>query len=68
MFLDNWRQILTKAWSVKLMALAAVLSGLEVVIPYLDDSMPQGRFAGFSGVVTAAALFARLLAQGGVSE
>lgn len=68
MLLENWRQILTKAWSVRLMALAAVLSGLEVAMPYLDGSMPQGRFAAVSAVVTSAALLARLLAQRGVSE
>ena len=68
MFIPNWRQILTKAWSVRLMAMAAVLSGLEVAMPYLDGSLPQGTFAALSGVISGAALLARLLAQRGVSE
>jgi len=62
---DNWKHILRNAWSVRLMVIAAVLSGLEVALPFLPDYVfiPHGIFAAFSGVLTAAAFAARLLAQ-----
>jgi len=67
---DSWRDILAKAWSVRLMALAAVFSGLEVALPFLDGllPLPAGSFAVLSGVTTAAAFVARIVAQQGISE
>lgn len=65
--LPDWKTILTKAWSVKFMILAAALSGVEVVVsilqPTMTDSLPPGLFAASAGLVTAAALVARVLAQ-----
>ena len=63
--LPNWRDVLAKAWSIKFMVLAAVMSGIEVVMSILQPSntLPLGVFAALSGVVTSAALVARLLAQ-----
>lgn len=60
---DNWRQILKKAWSIRLMILAGVLSAVEVVLPLFADSIPRGTFAALSGVTVAAAFVARLVAQ-----
>lgn len=62
-FYDNWREILRKAWSVRLMILAGVLSGVEVVLPLFAHDLPRGLFAGLSGVTVAAAFVARLVAQ-----
>ena len=61
--LPDWKEILKTAWSVRFIVLAAVLSGLEAVLPLFTDSFPRGTFAAFSGVLTAAALLARVLAQ-----
>lgn len=61
--LPDWRDILKRAWSVRLIVLAAVLSGIEAVMPMFADAFPRGVFAAASGVVTAAALLARVLAQ-----
>lgn len=66
MKLDNdWKRIVRKAWSVKLMLLAALLSAGEVAVPLLEGvlDMPRGIFAAISGFLTFAALIARLLAQ-----
>jgi len=65
----NWRAVLTRAWSVRLLVLAALLSGLEVALPLLDGVFPldPGIFAALSGLATAGALVARLVAQQGVS-
>jgi len=59
----NWRQVLRKAWSVRLMVLAAVLSGAEACLPVLGMSFGPGRFALISFVVTAGACVARILVQ-----
>jgi len=63
--LPNWRDVLHKAWSIKFMLLAAFMSGIEVVMSILQPSntLPPGVFAALAGVVTSAALVARLLAQ-----
>ncbi|WP_187972970.1 hypothetical protein [Aquibium microcysteis] len=67
---QQWRDILWKAWSIRLMALAAVLSGLEVALPFLDGllSVGTGTFAALSCVTTAGAFIARIVAQRGLSE
>lgn len=60
----NWRDILKKAWSVKLLVLAALLSGLEVALPFFDLLiLPAGVLAALSFVVTAGAFIARIVAQ-----
>lgn len=60
---DNWREILRKAWSIRLMLLAGVLSGVEVVLPLFSYALPHGLFAALSGITVAAAFVARLVAQ-----
>ena len=63
----DWKAILTKAWSVKLLIVAGLLSGIEAVMqivePTLAGSLPPGAFAALSGLVTAGALVARVLSQ-----
>jgi hypothetical protein len=63
--IEDWRRVLRRAWSVRLIALAAVLSGLEIALPMLEGvvDIPRGILAGLSGLVTCAALVARLVAQ-----
>lgn len=67
---DDWRHVLRKAWSVRLISVAAVLSGAEVVMPLLQGvvDVPPGLFAALSGIVTAAALVARLVAQRSMTD
>jgi hypothetical protein len=64
----NWRAVLTKAWSVRLMATAFVLTVLEVALPLLDGYLPipQYTFAALSGLATAGAFIARLVVQNNV--
>ena len=59
----NWKLILRKAWSVRLMLTAGALSAIEVALPFFADSMPRGIFASLSGVSVGAAFVARLVAQ-----
>lgn len=65
----DWRAILRRAWSIRLLIIAGLLSGAEVALPLLDESvLPQGALAALSAVVTGAALVARLLAQRGIAD
>lgn len=64
----NWRELLRRAWSIRLMLLAAVLSGVEVALPFFSEAIPRGLFAGLSAVVVGGAFVARLVAQKGLSE
>jgi hypothetical protein len=60
---DNWKEILRKAWSIRFMVIAGVLSGIEVVLPLFHDSIPKNIFAALSLVFVTSALIARLVAQ-----
>ncbi|WP_242220097.1 hypothetical protein [Shinella zoogloeoides] len=66
----NWRAVLRYAWSIRLIALAGILSGIEVALPLAGDVLPipTGLFAGLSLLVTAAAFVARIVAQKGISD
>lgn len=68
--IDDWRAVLRRAWSIRLALLAALLSGLEVLLPFLDGAIaiPHGVFAALAGLTSAAAFYARLVAQKGLSD
>lgn len=63
--ITNWWEVLKRAWSVRFIVLAAVLSGLEVGLPLVEGvfPMPQGVFAGLATLATAGAFIARIIAQ-----
>lgn len=63
--IDDWKRILKRAWSVRLMVLAAILSGVEVCLSFLGGipGIAQGVFAAIAGLVSMTALAARLIAQ-----
>ncbi|HWU19390.1 MAG TPA: hypothetical protein VN155_17040 [Devosia sp.] len=63
--IPNWRVVISHAWSIRLMLLAAVLSGLEVALPFMPSfvTIPDRTFAVLSALTVAAAFIARLLAQ-----
>lgn len=65
----NWRAVLTRAWSVRLMALAAFFTALEAALPLLNGYLPIPplTFAMLSGVCSGLALFARFVAQKSIS-
>ena len=59
----DWKVILKKAWSVRLMIVAALLSGIEVVLPFFSEAIPKGTFAALSFLAVSSAFIARLVAQ-----
>ena len=60
---DDWWWIIRKAWSVRLIVLAALLSGIEIILPYCETFIPRGIFAALSFVVTVSAFIARIVVQ-----
>ena len=55
----DWRWVLARAWSIRLLALAGLLSAAEYVLPYL--AVPHW----VTGGVIGAAFVARIVAQEG---
>lgn len=66
--LENWLEVLKRAWSIRLILLAAFFSGLEVVLPILGGESQSGVFAALSFLATAGAFASRLVAQSGLSH
>jgi hypothetical protein len=59
----DWQWVLKRSWSVRFIAIAALLSGFEVLLPLLSDFIPRGVFAVLSFLTTVAAFVARLVVQ-----
>ena len=68
MLAHDWKDILRKAWSIRLMILAGVLSGIEVVLPFFSEDLPRGIFAVMSLLATSGAFVSRLLAQRNMND
>ena len=65
---NNWLEILKRAWSVRFIAVAGLLTGLETVLPLAHawgwlEWMPRGVLAGLSFVVVCGAFVSRFLVQ-----
>ncbi len=65
MLLPNWREVLTRAWSMRLLALSILLGAIDLALPYLEGLLPipQGSFVMLILVTNVAAAVARLVAQ-----
>lgn len=61
--IPDWKRIVRKAWSLRLMLLAGLLSGCEAVLPLFVDAIPRGIFAGLTLAVIPLAMVARVVAQ-----
>ena len=59
----NWKEILVKAWSIRFMLMAGILSGIEMILPLFADQFPKNVFASLSFVFVSAAFVSRLVAQ-----
>lgn len=60
---ENWKLIVKKAWSVRLMVLAFLLTMAEAMLPFFSDAVPSRLFAVLSGLAVAGAFVARIVAQ-----
>jgi hypothetical protein len=61
----DWKTVVKKAWSIRLILLAAALSAVEVYFQIFGAPlwMPLGAFAGLSAITSAGAFVARIVAQ-----
>jgi hypothetical protein len=59
----DWKRIVKKAWSFKLLAAAALLTACEVALPLVGTEMPPLLFSGLSGVVIVGAMIMRIVVQ-----
>lgn len=62
---SNWRAVLARAWSVRLLFLAAALSGAEVALPLVGHRLPLSEItrALLYFTMVSAALVARIVLQ-----
>jgi hypothetical protein len=65
---SNWRALIARAWSLKLLALAIILGALEIALPYLHGALPlqPGTFFALIFFINVLAAIARLMAQKGL--
>jgi hypothetical protein len=59
----NWKTILKKAWSIRLMVLAGLLTGCEAILPLYQEAIPRGVFSVLSMVAITGGLISRIVAQ-----
>lgn len=64
----NWKQILLKAWSVRLIILAGLLTGLEAALVFFTPIDTPRWFPLLVFAITMSALVARLIAQRNLNE
>lgn len=66
--IDDWRAILKKAWSVRLMIIATLMSGIEMVLPFYASDFSRAVFSWLTLVAVMGAFVARFVAQRGLSD
>ena len=60
---SNWKNIVRKAWSIKFIILAGILSASEVILPLFFDYFDRGTFAVLSFIAVSGAFISRIVAQ-----
>lgn len=60
---SDWRRIVRKAKSVRWLAVAGVLSAIEMILPMYSDAFPRGVFALLTLFSVTAAFIARICVQ-----
>lgn len=63
MLIPDWKEVLKKAWSIRLVLLAAGLGGLELLLQYITPDHPPKLFIIAGVCVNMAAAVARVVAQ-----
>lgn len=68
MLTTDWKQILKKAWSVRLVVVSCVFTAAEVIVPMYSDTFPRNTFALLSALTAVGALVARVLMQNNLDD
>jgi hypothetical protein len=61
MLSPDWKEVVKKAWSIRLILLAGLLTGIEAILPFLGRDLPYLKFITLA--VVMAAFVARITAQ-----
>lgn len=64
----DWKKIIRKAWSIRLMVLAGLLTGCEVILPLYIDAIPRNVFAALTMVAIVGGMLMRVVAQKGMRD
>ncbi len=64
--LPDWKRLVRKAWSIRLMFLAGLFSLVEILLPLFVEVMPRGIFAALTLISVTGAFVSRLVAQKGM--
>ena len=64
----QWKKIVQKAWSFRMMAVAGLLSATEIILPMFSESIPRWPFAVLLFLVITGAMIARIVAQKGMLD
>lgn len=61
--IDNWEKVLKHAWSLRLIIVSGLFSGVEAFLPMWSDTVPRGIFALISLAIAIAAAVSRFVSQ-----
>ena len=61
----EWKRIAKKAYSMRLLYLAGILTACEAVLPLFTNAIPQGTFVALNMLIIPAAMVARITSQKG---
>lgn len=62
-FKDDWREILTKAWSIRFIILSIIFQSIEILLPLYSENFERGLFAILSILAAGLSFYSRLIAQ-----
>ncbi|MBK8772124.1 MAG: hypothetical protein IPM06_17120 [Rhizobiales bacterium] len=60
---QNWKRIITKAWSIRWMLVAALFAGIDAALPIFANRIPQGVFSILAALSACIGTVARILDQ-----
>lgn len=66
--LPDWKQLIKKAWSLRLIALSGLCIGVDAALPFLAPAHPSRAFSAMAGAFACFAFLARLVPQKGLTD
>lgn len=66
--LDEWKEIATKAWSVRLAAASVLFSATDVILPMITPDHPSRAFTMLAGACAAGAALVRVIQQNNLKK
>ena len=59
----EWKKIVRKAWSFRLMLVAGLFATAEALLPYFADDVPRSLFAAMTLVAIVGGMVSRVIVQ-----